>query len=66
LHIRRRHQRQLVAGLVVNDGVGLPRETRRRLRAVKHRLATDGRASLTEGQLAGWKALQHMIETQRN
>jgi len=66
LHIRRRHQRQLVTGLVVNDGVGLPRETRRRLRAVEHRLATGGRASLTEAQLAGWKALQHMIETQRN
>jgi hypothetical protein len=66
IHVRRRHQRQLVTGLVVNDRVGLPRETRRRLRAVEHRLATGGEATLTEAQLAGWKALQHMIETQRN
>lgn len=35
--IRRRHHRQVVTGLVVNEKVNLPRETRRRLRAVAHR-----------------------------
>ncbi|MBN1846880.1 MAG: RNA-directed DNA polymerase [Sedimentisphaerales bacterium] len=64
LHIRRRHQRQIVTGLVVNHRAALPRATRRRLRAVEHHLAAGQRASLTERQLAGWRALQHMIEIQ--
>jgi hypothetical protein len=63
--IRRRHQRQLVTGLVVNQQPALPRETRRRLRAVRHRLANGGQANLTAGQLAGWDALEGMIERQR-
>jgi retron-type reverse transcriptase len=66
LHVRRRHQRQLVTGLVVNHVVQLPRETRRRLRAVEHRIRTGGEASLSPAQLAGWNALQHMIDAQRN
>ncbi|MHC4949226.1 MAG: reverse transcriptase family protein, partial [Planctomycetota bacterium] len=64
-HVRRRHQQQRVTGLVVNDRVGLPRTTRRRLRAIEHHLATGRPASLTEAQLAGWRALRSMIETQR-
>jgi len=65
LHIRRAHQRQVVTGLIVNDGgrPRLPRKTRRWLRAVEHRLRTGGEASLTEEQLAGWRALRHMIES---
>jgi retron-type reverse transcriptase len=64
LHIRRRHQRQDVTGLTVNQGVRLPRRTRRRLRAIRHRLATTGQATLTPEQLAGWDALESMIATQ--
>jgi retron-type reverse transcriptase len=64
LQIRRRHQRQEVTGLCVNERVRLPRESRRRLRAIRHRLATTGQASLTPEQLAGWDALEHMIATQ--
>ncbi|RJP33165.1 MAG: RNA-directed DNA polymerase [Phycisphaerales bacterium] len=64
LHVRRAHQRQYVTGLVVNRRPNLPRETRRRLRAIEHRLATGRDATLTEHQMAGWRALQHMIETQ--
>lgn len=65
LHVRRRsHQRQLVTGLVVNDGVNLPREVRRRVRAVRHRIATGRQATLTPAQLAGWEALLHMVATQ--
>ncbi|MEM8738678.1 MAG: reverse transcriptase family protein [Planctomycetota bacterium] len=65
LRVVRRHQPQRVTGLVVNDRVNLPRGTRRWLRAVEHRQLTTGRASLTREQLAGWHALQHMIENQR-
>lgn len=61
--IRRRHQRQEVTGLVVNDGVRLPREVRRRLRAIRHRHATGRAATLTREQLAGWDAFESMIET---
>jgi retron-type reverse transcriptase len=63
-HILRQHQQQRVTGLVVNDKVNLPREKRRWLRAVEHRLQTGGEASLTAEQLAGYKALQQMIQTQ--
>jgi len=64
LSIRRRHQRQAVTGLVVNDGVRLPRETRRRLRAIRHHLATGKGVTLTPDQLAGWDALENMIAKQ--
>lgn len=64
LRIVRQHQQQRVTGLVVNERVNLPREKRRWLRAVEHRLKTTGRASLTAEQLAGWRALQQMIEQQ--
>ena len=64
LSIRREHQRQSVTGLVVNKGVHLPRETRRRLRAIRHHIATGRDATLTPEQLAGWAALEKMIETQ--
>ena len=64
LTIRRPHQRQLVTGLVVNARVNLPRATRRWLRAVEHRLARGGRATLTPAQLAGWRALRQMVAAQ--
>ena len=74
--IRRRHDRQLVAGLVVNEKVQLPRETRRWLRAVEHRSSQGPRLvdvyerpvkppTLSPSQLAGWRALVRMIEAQR-
>jgi len=66
LRIRRRHQRQIVTGLVVNERVQLPRETRRWLRAVRHRRETGGPPTLTDSQLAGWTGLTFMIETQRD
>lgn len=63
--ILRSHQQQRVTGLVVNERVNLPRETRRRLRAIEHRLNTGGPATMTREQLEGWKALLAMIEQQR-
>jgi retron-type reverse transcriptase len=64
LSIRRRHQRQVVTGLVVNERVNLPRATRRWLRAVEHRLARGEVATLTPAQFAGWRALRHMNDAQ--
>ena len=64
LRIVRRHQQQRVMGLVVNEKVQLPREKRRWLRAVEHRLNTTGQASLTKEQLAGWHAYQEMVQVQ--
>jgi RNA-directed DNA polymerase len=81
--VRRRHQRQEVTGLVVNDRVNLPRATRRWLRAVEHRAKSFAEAhdissirtadqarpmkkpTLTNEQLAGWRALRQMIVRQR-
>lgn len=65
LRVMARHQRQLVTGLVVNEKIQLPRETRRFLRAVRHRKATGRDATLTDAQLAGWDALERMIASQR-
>jgi retron-type reverse transcriptase len=64
LRISRGHDRQLVTGLVVNARPNLPRATRRRLRAIEHHLRTGRSATLTPAQMAGWKALQHMIARQ--
>jgi hypothetical protein len=80
LSVRRRHHRQEVTGLVVNDRVNLPRSTRRWLRAVEHRtrlaLEKQPRPSqrssdvplkpptLTPAQLEGWRAYQSMIARQ--
>jgi len=64
LRVLRRHQRQTVAGLVVNERVRLPRRTRRRLRAVEHRASGWQGATLTPAQLEGWRALQKMIAEQ--
>ena len=64
LHVMRRHDRQVVTGLVVNDHVALPRSTRRWLRAVEHHVETGAVASLTPEQLDGWRALQHMVRIQ--
>ncbi len=78
--VRRRHQCQTVTGLVVNDGVNLPRKVRRWLRAVEHRSQSQRPKSLssykpfdyrprksptlTAAQLEGWRAYQSMIARQ--
>jgi RNA-directed DNA polymerase len=64
LHISRRHDRQTVTGLVVNERVNLRRKTRRRLRAVAHHHQTGRPATLTPTQLAGWHAILAMIKKQ--
>jgi retron-type reverse transcriptase len=66
LKIQRRHDRQRVTGLVVNEKVQLPRDTRRWLRAVEHHQKTGKPCTLTRQQLDGWKSLTAMIEKQRD
>ena len=65
LHVRRRHERQIVTGLVVNERPRLPRERRRWLRAVEHRFATGAGSTLSEQQLSGWRAYQAMVDMSR-
>lgn len=64
MHIRRKHQRQIVTGLVVNKEPNLPRKTRRWLRAVEYNLAKCKTCTLNEKQLQGWRALSSMIKKQ--
>jgi RNA-directed DNA polymerase len=55
-----RHKRQIVTGLVVNERVNIPKETRKRLRAMRHQYET-----LTEEEkefLAGWNGIEQMIK----
>jgi RNA-directed DNA polymerase len=63
--IRRQHQQQRVTGLIVNDTPNLPRETRRRLRAIEHAQRLGRTTTLTPEQLRGWQALRTMIDRQR-
>lgn len=65
LRIRRRHQQQRVTGIVVNERVNLPRDKRRRLRAMEHRLRIGRPTTLTPDQIAGWRAFQAMIACQQ-
>lgn len=64
LQIRRRYDRQTVTGLVVNHRTNLSRKVRRWLRAVEHRQANGGQATITPAQLEGWRALAGMVAAQ--
>jgi retron-type reverse transcriptase len=64
LHIRRKHQRQVVTGLIVNQRVNLSRQRRRLLRAVRHHHQAGRPATLTAAQLQGWDSLASMIREQ--
>ena len=81
LDVRRQHQRQTVTGLVVNEKVNLPRETRRWLRAVAHRgrqawLPLHAQSSMDRNrskqptisreQFDGWLGLIQMVRQQRD
>ncbi|MNC98609.1 hypothetical protein D3C83_166310 [compost metagenome] len=50
---------------MVNGKVALPRERRRWLRAVRHRMATGRAATITPAQLQGWEAFERMVRSQR-
>jgi RNA-directed DNA polymerase len=64
LHVARRHQRQAVTGLVVNERVRLPREIRRRLRATAHRIEKGLEPLQGIDAAQGWFAYARMVERQ--
>lgn len=64
VRIQRAHQRQTATGLVVNAGVRLPREVRRRIRAMQHRQRLGQLTPSQKQELAGWEALAAMVERQ--
>lgn len=65
VEIRRRHERQEVTGLVVNDGPPrLSRARRRWLRSVEFRTYSGGTPTIDDEALRGWQALEAMIEHQ--
>lgn len=65
----RRSQRQLVTGIVVNDALRVPREARRRFRAILHNCERLGLASQARGRseaeladyLRGFASYLHMV-----
>jgi RNA-directed DNA polymerase len=63
---RGQHRRQIVTGLVVNEKINLPREKRKRLRAILHDIKQNGiqsalqRSSMELDQLIGHISLQSM------
>ncbi len=65
LRISRKHDRQIVTGLVVNKKVNLPRSRRRWLRAVEHHAKTGKQTTITPQQLEGWRSLAAMVDAQR-
>ncbi len=62
--VLRKHQQQRVTGLVVNQKAQLPRQKRRWLRAVEHRINHKGSGSISKEALAGWRNLENMIKKQ--
>ena len=60
------HRRQMVTGLVVNEKINIPRETRKRLRAILHDMDQNGteqaleRCIWSEDQIQGFFSLQMM------
>jgi len=65
VRVQRPHQRQTATGLVVNRAVNLPRETRRRIRALQHRRRLGQLDAAGQKRLRGYEALLAMIENQR-
>jgi hypothetical protein len=60
--VARRSARQTVTGLVVNDGLAAPRQTRRRLRAILHNAGKTGLAAQNRDQRRDFRAyLQGLI-----
>ena len=60
------HKRQMVTGLVVNEKINIPRQTRKRLRAILHDMEKNGveqaleRCAWNEDQIQGFFSLQMM------
>jgi RNA-directed DNA polymerase len=62
------NRRQMVTGIVINEKLSLPREARRRFRAILHNCRTQGIDSQARGRndfadyLRGWAAYAQMVD----
>lgn len=63
----RRHKRQIVTGIVVNEKLSIPRERRMKLRAIKHRIETKGIDSVdqTFHEVLGELSYLHLTDKQK-
>lgn len=65
------NRRQMVTGIVVNEKLSLPRDARRRFRAILHNCKVHGLASQARGRddfgdyLRGWAAYAQMVDPPR-
>lgn len=62
IRIQRPHQRQITTGLVVNDKVNLPKEVRKRIRAMRHHFAKGTLSKKDTERLVGYESLLKMID----
>jgi hypothetical protein len=65
VRVQRAHHRQTATGLIVNRVVNLPREARRKIRAMQHRERMGRLDAREKAQLRGWEALARMVARQR-
>lgn len=65
VRVQRAHQRQTATGLVVNETVNLPRETRRLMRAMQHHAKLGRLDAPAQRRLRGLENLQKMVVDQR-
>jgi hypothetical protein len=62
IRIQRSHQRQITTGLIVNEKLNLPRETRKRIRAMRHHLFMGKLSEVEIRCLAGYENLLKQID----
>jgi retron-type reverse transcriptase len=62
IRIQRSHQRQTTTGLIVNEKVNLPRETRRRIRAMRYHLSKGTLSKKDMQSLIGYESILKMVD----
>jgi hypothetical protein len=62
IRVQRSHHRQTTTGLVVNSKVNLPREMRRRIRAMRHHSSKGILSEKDTQRPAGYESLLEMVE----
>jgi retron-type reverse transcriptase len=62
IRVQRSHQRQTTTGLIVNEKVNLPRETRKRIRAMRHHLNKGTLSEKDTQSLMGYESLLRMVD----
>jgi Reverse transcriptase (RNA-dependent DNA polymerase)/CHAT domain len=60
VRIQRQHQRQATTGLIVNEKVNLPKETRKRIRAMRHHFSKGTLSEKDIHKLNGYESLLEM------